>query len=100
METYDTGPTIAVAAGDAAAAWNNGIWRGDTNLIMFARALVAAGLRVSTPSGVMVTCDATPRGVLAAMLAYAPGRAVVTAAPGELIDELCLTDAEYVPVEG
>lgn len=81
---YDTGPTIAVGAGELRAGWNDGLFVGDNELTDWARGMIASRTPVHVFAQV-IECDNTPLGALAALASYAPGRVIVTAAPDDVV---------------
>lgn len=85
---YDTGPTVAVAAGEFRCAWNGGVFAGDRPLVEWAQGVADSRVEVEV-FGRRVTAGAdTPLGAVAAIASWAPGRALVVAAPDEVLEAL------------
>lgn len=85
---YDTGPTIAVAVKDKTAAWNDGHFVGDQDVVKFAEHMASGAVEVEVFNQTITASYTDPLGALAAMAAYWPGRVIVTEAPEEVLEAI------------
>lgn len=91
---YDTGPSVAVSVAGKTAAWNNGKWSGDKDLINHAKTMLAMQTEVEIPSGEKVSLfTENPFTVAAALVDYCPGRLGEVVAPESVKEQLFTTDA-------
>lgn len=85
---YDTGPTIAIAVKDKTAAWNDGHFVGDQEVVKFAEHMAAGEVDMHVFNQVITASYTDPLGALAAMAGYWPGRVVITEAPEEILEAI------------
>lgn len=85
---YETGPTIAVAVADKTAAWNDGHFIGDEEIVTFAEHMAAGEIELNVFNQVITASYEDPLGALAAMAGYWPGRCIVTEAPDDVVEAI------------
>lgn len=91
-----SGPVVAVSIDAKGAAWCDGIFQGDDELVTYARRAANTHMPVRLRIQTLVADDETPEGAFAALAAYQPGRAVLTEGPADLYG-LLEADAEENP---
>ena len=83
-----SGPLVSVSVDGRGAAWCDGQFSGDPEIIAEARLAISASLEVEV-SGQMILAEGdTPTGITAALFAHSPGRTEVVEAPEEVIELL------------
>lgn len=91
-QKHDVGPTISVETDGKVAAWCDGHFRGDQEILNEARFNIKLGYQFQL-FGAWVTCGGdTPLGVAAALCSYKPGRARLLEAPAEVLAILAFDD--------
>lgn len=81
---YDEGPVVAVIVDDLAAAWCDGVWTGDDELIDAAEFAILAKMTYVLHGVEVVAGDRDPMGIAAALGSFMPGRTIFTACPPEV----------------
>lgn len=93
----DGGPVVAVRIRDRVAAWCDGQFSGDPDLIAEARhaATISKEVALSIDGPTVTASLDTPLGVVAALMSGDPHRAVIEQAPDEVLDQIPVLDAPY-----
>lgn len=87
-QKYDLGPTIAVENDGLVAAWTDGHFRGDKEIIKEARFNIELGYEYRLFSAWVKCGEDTPLGVAAALCSYRPGRALLVRATEDVFATL------------
>lgn len=85
---HATGPVVSITLDGRGAAWCDGEFSGDPDIVEFARSLALLEVEVPLNNFLVATATDEPVGALAAMLAYSPGRARIVQAPPGLFETL------------
>lgn len=83
-----SGPLIAVSVDGRGAAWCDGQFSGDPEVVSMAKIALSTKLPVEVFGQELLAEPDTPVGIAAALFAYSPGRTVIVEAPDEVIDTL------------
>jgi hypothetical protein len=82
--TFDEGPIVAVIVDNLAAAWCDGVWTGDDEIIDAAKFAILAKMTYVLHGVEVVASDQDPMGIAAALGSFRPGRTIFTACPLEV----------------
>lgn len=96
---HPTGPVVSITLDGRGAAWCDGEFSGDPDIVDFARSLALLEVEVPVHGFAIRTATDEPVGALAALLAYSPGRARVVQAPKDLLDILEPHHPAHAPTE-
>lgn len=83
-----SGPLVSVSVDGKGAAWCDGQFSGDQEIIAEARLAISTGLEVEILGQPILAEGDTPTGITAALFAYSPGRTEVVEAPQEVMEVL------------
>lgn len=89
-----SGPLVAASIDGKGAAWCDGIFQGDTDLVAYAKRAAEISQEVTLHDRTLTADPHTPLGALAALAAYNPGRARVTEAPDVVLASIYPERAE------
>lgn len=83
-----SGDLVAISVDGRGAAWCDGEFSGDQEIVEHARACALFSTEVDV-MGIPIEADAdSPTGALAALFAFSPGRSIIAQAPERLFDML------------
>lgn len=83
-----SGDVVAVNIDGRGAAWCDGIYSGDHDVIAHAKESAEIGTPVPYGFGWIASASDTPVGALASLMSYSPGRALITQAPPSVLNAL------------
>lgn len=81
---FDEGPVVAVIVDDLAAAWCDGVWTGDKELVEAAKFAIKARMPYLLYGVEVVAGNQDALGVAAALGSFRPGRTIFTECPPEV----------------
>lgn len=79
-----SGPLISVSYDGRGAAWCDGHFRGDKELVEFAKRAASIKMEIPVSGQFILANDETPLGAAAALVALDPGRALLVEAPDDV----------------
>lgn len=95
-QKYDLPSVISVENDGLAAAWCDGHFRGDPEILKEARFNIELGYEYRIFNAWVKCSDSSPVGIAAALCSYRPGRALIVQAPEEvsaIVPSSCLLEA-------
>lgn len=79
-----SGPLVSVSYDGRGAAWCDGIFRGDSELVEFARRAAFIRMEIPVFGQFILADDETPLGAAAALVGLDPGRTLLVEAPTDV----------------
>ena len=90
-----SGPILAVSVDGRGAAWCDGIFSGDREIVAFAKRAVRYNATTDLLGTRIMADDTSAVGAYAALASYRPGRTIVAQAPAEVIETLGALSAAH-----
>jgi hypothetical protein len=79
-----SGPLVSISVDGRGAAWCDGQFSGDCEILAFARRAADIGMECHLYGQNIVADNETPLGAAAALMGYSPGRSLLVEAPNDV----------------